>query len=53
MSWGHKQEEDSGRARIHIWDQGTEGGRSEEEEPWPQKAFRAGGAPLHSRTAGG
>lgn len=55
VSWNHKEEEDSGRARIHIWDQGRERGvgGSEEEEPWPQKAFQARGAPLHPRTAGG
>lgn len=52
VSWNHKKEEDSGRARIHIWYQERERVRSEEEEPWPQKAFRAGGATLHFRTAG-
>lgn len=49
VSWNHEEKEDSGRARIHIWGQGTEVGRSEEEEPWPQ----AGDAPLCPRTAGG
>lgn len=31
MSWNHEEEEDSGRARIHIWSPGREGRRSEEE----------------------
>lgn len=25
VSWNHEKEEDSGRARVHIWDQGRKG----------------------------
>lgn len=34
VSWNHEQEEDPGRARIHIWDRGREGVRR---KPGPRR----------------
>lgn len=37
VSWNHEQEEDPGRARIHIWDRGREGVRR---KPGPRRFLK-------------